>query len=48
MTQAQAARLLSTPRSKVSLVVTGHLDGFTIDRLLRFLAALNEDVEINE
>jgi predicted XRE-type DNA-binding protein len=46
LTQAQAARLLGTPQSKVSLVVTGQLDGFTIDRLLRFLTALDEDVEI--
>lgn len=46
LTQAQAARVLGTPQSKVSLVVTGQLDGFTIDRLMRFLTALDEDVEI--
>ena len=46
LTQAQAARLLDTPQSKVSRVVTGQLDGFTIDRLLRFLTALDEYVEI--
>ena len=42
LTEAQAAHLLGTPQSKVSLVVTGQLDGFTIDRLLRFLTALDE------
>jgi predicted XRE-type DNA-binding protein len=46
LTQAQAAHVLATPQSKVSLVVTGQLDAFTIDRLLRFLTALDQDVEI--
>lgn len=46
LTRAQAARLLGTPQSKVSLVVTGQLDSFTIDRLLRYLIALDEGVEI--
>jgi len=46
LTQARAAHLLGASQSRVSLVVTGQLDGFTIDRLLRYLTALDEDVEI--
>jgi predicted XRE-type DNA-binding protein len=41
-----AADLLETSESKISLITTGQLGGFTIDRLMRFLTALDEEVEI--
>ncbi|HEY4033375.1 MAG TPA: helix-turn-helix transcriptional regulator [Ktedonobacteraceae bacterium] len=41
-----AASLLGISAEDLSLVVTGQFGEFTIDRLMRFLTALGEDVEI--
>lgn len=46
MTQAAAARLLGTTQPNVSKLATGQLGGFSIERLARFLNALDRDVEI--
>ena len=46
LTQTAAARLLGTTQPKVSAMLRGHLDGFSMERLIRFLNALNRDVEI--
>jgi predicted XRE-type DNA-binding protein len=46
LTQAQAAALLGIDQPKVSALVRGRLEGFSLDRLLRFLLALDRDVEI--
>jgi predicted XRE-type DNA-binding protein len=46
LTQAQAAALLGVDQPKVSALVRGRLEGFSLDRLLRFLLALDRDVEI--
>jgi predicted XRE-type DNA-binding protein len=46
LSQQQAAQTLSTPQSKVSSIVTGQLSGFTIDRLMRYLTALDAEIEI--
>ena len=46
LTQAQAAALLGVDQPKVSALVRGRLGGFSLDRLLRFLLALDRDVEI--
>lgn len=46
LTQAQAAALLGIDQPKVSTLQRGRLDGFSTDRLLRFLNALGQDVEI--
>ncbi len=46
LTQAQAARLLGIDQPKVSALLRGKLDGFSTDRLFRFLNALGQDVEI--
>lgn len=46
LSQIQAAELLGTDQPKVSALTRGHLTGFSIDRLLRFLLALDRDVEI--
>jgi predicted XRE-type DNA-binding protein len=46
LTQAQAATLLGIDQPKVSALLRGKLAGFSTDRLLRFLMALDRDVEI--
>lgn len=46
VTQAQAAELLGIDQPKVSRLLRGHLRGFSIERLTRFLNALGQDVEI--
>src|SRR5947209_20336299 len=40
LTQVQAAGILGIDRPKISALVRGKLEGFSIDRLLRFLNAL--------
>lgn len=47
LTQAQAAAVLGVDQPKISALVRGRLSGFTLDRLLRFLADLDCDVEIS-
>lgn len=46
LTQAQAAELLGIDQPKVSHLLRGHLRGFSVERLTRFLNALGQDVEI--
>ncbi|CAN5163058.1 hypothetical protein BH24GEM3_BH24GEM3_09120 [soil metagenome] len=46
LTQAEAAELLRIDQPKVSALVRGRLEGFSIERLTRFLNALGQDVEI--
>lgn len=46
LTQAQAAELLRVDQPKVSALVRGRLEGFSLERLARFLNALGQDVEI--
>ncbi|HET7276319.1 MAG TPA: helix-turn-helix transcriptional regulator [Longimicrobiaceae bacterium] len=46
LTQTQAATIMGVDQPKVSLIVNGRLDGFTQDRLMRFLTNLGDDVEI--
>lgn len=46
LAQAQAAEVLGVDQPKVSALLHGHLAGFSIERLLRFLLALDRDVEI--
>src|SRR4051795_6670253 len=47
LTQARAAKVLGIDQPKVSALLRGKLDGFSIDRLFRFLNALGRDVEIS-
>lgn len=44
--QAEAAEIMGIDQPKVSLLVRGKLDGFSMERLYRFLNALGRDVEI--
>jgi predicted XRE-type DNA-binding protein len=46
LTQTQAARVLGTTQPKVSDLVRGNLAGFSMDRLFRYLNALNMNVRI--
>jgi predicted XRE-type DNA-binding protein len=46
LTQASAAKVLGIDQPKVSALLRGRLDGFSIERLFRFLNALGKDVEI--
>jgi predicted XRE-type DNA-binding protein len=46
LTQAAAAELLGIDQPKVSALIRGKLTGFSIERLFKFLNALDRDVEI--
>lgn len=46
MTQVQAAKILESDQSKISLLNKGRLSVFSIERLVHFLNLLNQDVEI--
>ncbi|HEX9770979.1 MAG TPA: helix-turn-helix transcriptional regulator [Kiloniellales bacterium] len=44
--QVQIAKLLGIPQPKVSGLLNYKLDGFSVERLMNFLVALDRDVEI--
>jgi len=46
LTQVAAAELLGVDQPKVSALKHGRLEGFSTDRLFKFLNALGRDVEI--
>ncbi len=46
LTQAETARVLGTTQPKVSDLWAGKLAGFSMERLIRFLNALDRDVRI--
>jgi len=46
LTQTKAAELLGLDQPKVSSLVRGRVEGYSIDRLFRFLNALGQRVEI--
>jgi predicted XRE-type DNA-binding protein len=47
LTQAQAAEILGLDQPKVSAITSGRLEGFSTDRLMRFLNELGCDVKIS-
>jgi predicted XRE-type DNA-binding protein len=47
LTQAAVGKLLGINQPKVSALLNGRLDGFSTDRLFRFLTALGCDVRIS-
>ena len=47
LTQAQAADILGIDQPKVSAIINARLDGFSTDRLMRFLNDLGCDVTIS-
>jgi len=46
LTQAAAAAKLAVNQPKVSALANYKLDGFSVERLMTFLTALDQDVEI--
>jgi len=44
--QVAAAKLLGIDQAKVSYLSTGRLSDFSIERLMKFLALLGQDIEI--
>jgi len=46
LTQVAAAEVLGVDQPKVSALKRGRLEGFSTDRLFKFLMALGRDVEI--
>lgn len=44
--QAEAAEIMGIDQPKVSQLMRGKLDGFSMERLYRFLNALGRDIEI--
>ena len=47
LTQKKAAALLGIDQPKISALLSGKLNGFSLERLIRFLNALGADVTIN-
>lgn len=47
LTQARAAKILKIAQPKVSLLLRGYLEDFSLERLLRFLNDLGQDVYIS-
>ena len=46
LTQGETASMLGTTQPKVSELFAGKLAGFSVERLIRFLNACGQDVEI--
>ena len=46
LTQSAAAKLLTIDQPKVSAMLAGQFRGYSVERLMRFLVALGQDVEI--
>ncbi len=46
LSQVEAAKRLGIDQPKVSALMRGRLEGFSTERLFRFLNALGQDVEI--
>lgn len=46
LTQAEAAEMLDVDQPKISALRRGKLSGFSLDRLVRFLVLLGNDVQI--
>lgn len=47
LTQARAGELMGMGQAEVSKMLSGHLDRFTVDRLIKALAALGERVRVS-
>jgi predicted XRE-type DNA-binding protein len=46
LTQAAAANAMGIDQPKVSAMLAGQFRGYSVERLMRFLVALGQDVEI--
>ena len=46
LNQVEAAQILGVTQPKISALLRGHLDGFSLERIMRFLAALDQTIDI--
>lgn len=46
LSQAEAAKVLGISQPKVSKILNGHLSGFSMEKLLLLMMALDRDIEI--
>jgi len=46
LTQVQSAKLLGVDQPKISALIRGRLSGFSLERLMRFLLLLGQDIKI--
>jgi predicted XRE-type DNA-binding protein len=46
LTQTKAAKKLGITQPKLSALLSGHFRGYSVERLMKFLTALGEDVDI--
>jgi predicted XRE-type DNA-binding protein len=46
LTQAAVAKVLGINQPKISALLNYKLDGFSVERLMQFLTALDQDIEI--
>jgi predicted XRE-type DNA-binding protein len=46
LSQIEAARVLGVNQPKISALMNGKMDGFSLERLLLFLSALGHDVKL--
>jgi predicted XRE-type DNA-binding protein len=46
LTQTAAARIVRDQASQISLITNRHLDGFSVERLVKYLTRLGCDVDI--
>jgi len=46
LSQAQAAELLGITQPKISAILNGRLKGFSLEKLMLLMVALDQDVEI--
>ena len=46
LTQTEAGYIIRDQPSQISMIANGHLKGFSVDRLARYLAALGRDIEV--
>lgn len=46
LTQVETAKLLRVDQPKVSALIRGRLTGFSLERLMRFLLLLGQDIKI--
>ena len=46
LTQVQTGKLLGIDQPKVSALIRGRLSGFSLERLMRFLLMLGQDIKI--
>jgi predicted XRE-type DNA-binding protein len=46
LAQVEAAKIIGVDESKVSALIRGRLTGYSVDRLVRYLIALGNDVDV--